>query len=103
MPQTASFLISATGLPVLAAIWLKARLWSRRSIAVKFFFGRLGALFIAMYAFVLAGLPTTSTLTLRLAFWSSALPWAVKIWPLIASSSARSMPALRGIEPTSKA
>ena len=40
--------MSATGLPVLAAIWLSARLWSRRSIAVKFLRGRSGALFIAM-------------------------------------------------------
>ena len=32
-----------------------------------------------------------------------ALPCVVKIWPLMASSSARSIPALRGIEPTSRA
>jgi hypothetical protein len=52
---------------------------------------------------VLAGLPTTSTFTSRLATASSALPWPMKIWPLMDSSSARSMPALRGIEPTSRA
>ena len=47
-PQTVSFSMSATALPGFAAIWLAARLWSRRSIAVKFLRGRSGALFIAM-------------------------------------------------------
>ncbi len=103
LPQTASFSMSATALPVFAATWLSARLWSRRSIAVKFSRGSPGALFIAMYAFVLAGLPTTSTLTLRLATLSSALPCAVKISALTASSSARSMPGPRGREPISSA
>jgi len=40
-----------------------ARLWSRRIIAVKRSAGTSGAWFEAMRAFVLAGLPTTSTLT----------------------------------------
>ena len=75
LPQTVSFSMSATGLPVLAAIWLSARLWSRRSMAVKFSAAGSGALFMAMQALVLAGLPTTSTLTLRLATAFSALPW----------------------------
>jgi hypothetical protein len=48
LPHTASFSIAATGLPVLAAIWLSARLWSSRSMAVKLRRGRSGALFIAM-------------------------------------------------------
>jgi hypothetical protein len=41
---------------------------------------------------VLAGLPTTSTLTLRLATLFSALPWAVKILAFSSSRSLRSMP-----------
>ncbi len=48
LPHTASFLIEATGLPVFAAIWLAARLWSSRIIDVKLSRGRPGALFIAM-------------------------------------------------------
>src|ERR1700755_1374107 len=36
LPQTVSFSMSPTAVPVLAAIWLAARLWSRRSMAVKF-------------------------------------------------------------------
>ena len=40
--------MSPTGLPVLAASWFSARLWSSLSIAVKFFGFRSGADFIAM-------------------------------------------------------
>jgi hypothetical protein len=43
-----SFSIEPTGLPDFAASCESARLWSRRSIAVKFFFGRLGADFMAI-------------------------------------------------------
>ena len=64
---------------------------------------RSGALFMAMKALVLAGLPTTKTLTLREATAFKALPCAVKMAPLIASNSARSMPGPRGREPTNKA
>ena len=62
-----------------------------------------GALFIAIRQFVLAGLPTTSTFTSAAARAFSALPWTVKILPLALSSSARSMPFVRGREPTSSA
>ena len=48
LPQTAIFSIWPTWVPVLAATCDSARLWSSRSIAVKFSRGRLGALFIAM-------------------------------------------------------
>ena len=48
LPQTVSFSMSPTAMPVLAAICDSARLWSRRSMAVKFSRGRLGALFMAM-------------------------------------------------------
>src|SRR5215475_11412177 len=52
LPHTTSFSIDDTGLPDLAASCDSARLWSRRSMAVKFFFGRSGADFMAIYAFV---------------------------------------------------
>ena len=48
LPQTTSFSMESTGRPVLAASCDRARLWSRRSMAVKFFAGRSGADFIAM-------------------------------------------------------
>ena len=48
LPHTVSFSMSPTLVPVLAATCDSARLWSRRSMAVKFLRGRLGALFIAM-------------------------------------------------------
>jgi hypothetical protein len=44
----AQLLDEATGLPVLAATCDSARLWSRRSMAVKFFAGSDGADFMAM-------------------------------------------------------
>jgi hypothetical protein len=50
---------------------------------------------------VLAGLPTTSTLTSRLATAFSAAPWAVKIFAFSSSRSLRSMPGPRGLAPTS--
>ncbi|MOA21159.1 hypothetical protein D3C78_1416390 [compost metagenome] len=52
---------------------------------------------------MLAGLPTTRTLTLRLATSFRALPCAVKIWALTDSRSLRSMPGPRGRAPTSRA
>ncbi|MNN60579.1 hypothetical protein D3C81_1757700 [compost metagenome] len=48
LPQTIRFSMSATGLPDLADNCDRARLWSRRSMAVKFFAGRSGADFMAM-------------------------------------------------------
>ena len=93
----------ATGTPVFAASCALARLWSRRVIAVKRSRGIEPALFIAIRQFVLAGLPTTSTRTSSAAPAASALPCAVKIAPLASSSSLRSMPFVRGREPTSSA
>ncbi len=58
------------------------------------------ALLMAMSEFVFAGLPTTRTLTSRCAERDSASPCGLKIPPFAESRSARSMPALRGIEPT---
>ncbi|MNR17876.1 hypothetical protein D3C85_1345660 [compost metagenome] len=48
LPHTTSFSMSATALPDLAASCDRARLWSRRSMAVKFLAGRSGADFMAM-------------------------------------------------------
>ena len=95
--------MSPTAVPVFVASCDSARLWSSRSIAVKLSFGRSGADFIAMYALVFAGLPTTSTFTSRLATAFSALPCAVKICAFADSRSFRSMPGPRGLAPTSSA
>ena len=57
----------------------------------------------AISALVFAGLPTTRTLTSRLALRDSASPCGLKMPPFADSRSARSMPALRGIAPTSRA
>merc|ERR1711976_282836 len=62
LPQMITFLTSPTGFPVRTAIWLAARLWSRRVIAVKFFFGMFGAKWESTLQLVFAGFATTSTL-----------------------------------------
>ena len=56
-------------------------------MAKKRSFGIPGALFVAMSALVLHGLPTTSTRTSLAAFLAMALPWPVKIFPLMPSKS----------------
>ncbi len=89
--------------PVLAASWLIARLWSSRVMAVNCRRSRSGALEAAIRALVLAGLPTTSTRTSREARSLSARPCGPKILPLAPSRSLRSMPAVRGLAPTSRA
>ena len=103
LPQIVICFTSATGTPSFWATWVMARLWSRRVIAVKQRGSSSAALFIAMSALVLAGLPTTSTLTSRRAERESASPCGLKIPPLADSRSDRSMPCLRGIAPTSRA
>src|SRR5947208_2700975 len=95
-PQMVTLRIELKGLPILCASWATARLWSRRIIAVNCVALRPGAFFMAMRQLVLAGLPTTSTLTLRLATASSALPCGAKILPFASSRSLRSMPGPRG-------
>ena len=65
-----------TGTPTRCASWLTARLWSSRIIAVIWRGSMSGALLSAISAFVLAGLPTTSTCTSRLALRESAAPCA---------------------------
>ena len=103
LPQMLIFLTELTGRAALAANWATARLWSRRVMAVNWPGFSFGALRMAMRALVLAGLPTTSTLTAREAESDRALPCTVKMAPLAESRSARSMPALRGMAPTSRA
>ena len=65
--------------------------------------GTSGAFDRAIRQLVLHGLPTTSTRTSEAALAAMAWPWGPKIPPLTVSRSPRSMPALRGIEPTSRA
>ena len=67
------------------------------------FGSRSGAFCWAISALVFAGLPTTRILTSFLALADSAWPCGLKIPPLALSRSLRSMPALRGIAPTSRA
>ena len=65
--------------------------------------GTSGAFDRAMRQFVLQGLPTTSTRTSEAACAAIAWPWGLKMPPFTLSRSPRSMPALRGIDPTSSA
>ena len=103
LPQTVTLSMSVTWQPALVASWARARLWSRRVMAVKREEGMSGACEAAMRALVLAGLPTTSTLMSSAAPALRASPWGPKMPPLAESRSARSIPALRGMEPTRKA
>ena len=103
LPQIVIRDTSPTAAPVRAARRATARLWSSRVIAVNCEGSRSGAFFIAMRAFVLAGLPTTSTLTSRAACSLRARPCGPKIRPFSASRSLRSMPLPRGRAPTRRA
>ena len=67
LPQTIMRRMSVTCVPVFAASWPSARLWSSRIIAVKLRRSMPGAFDAAISALVFAGLPTTSTRTSRLA------------------------------------
>ena len=60
-------------------------------------------LFIAIRQFVLQGLPTTNTRMSAAAGLAMACPCPTNILPLIASRSLRSIPAFRGMLPTSSA
>src|SRR5678815_5315926 len=64
LPQIVIFLTEETGFPNFCATWEVARLWSNLIMAVNCEGLRLGAFFIAMRQLVLAGLPTTRTLSL---------------------------------------
>ena len=103
LPQMATLLTSRVSTPAFCASCVLARFSSRRVIANQRSAGTSGALERAMRQFVLHGLPTTSTRT-SLAAWSlMAWPCGLKIPPLTERRSPRSMPALRGIEPTRRA
>ena len=103
LPQMARPEMSVTAAPVLAASCAKARLWSRRVMAVKLRGSSAGALCCAIRQLVFAGLPTTSTFASRLAWSFSALPCTEKIAAFASSRSLRSMPGPRGLEPTRSA
>ena len=103
LPQIVIRATSSTRPPVLAASRATARLWSRRVIAVNCEGSRPAAFFIAMSAFVLAGLPTTSTFTSRAACSPRARPCGPKMRPFSASRSPRSIPLPRGRAPTRRA
>ncbi len=103
LPQIARFLTCDTGTPAFLASCVSARFWSRRVIANQRSAGTSGALERAIKQLVLHGLPTTRTRTSLAALAAIARPWGLKIPPLTLSKSPRSMPALRGMEPTSRA
>ncbi len=65
--------------------------------------GTSGALERAIRQLVLQGFPTTRTRTSAAAFSAMARPCGLKMPPLTLSRSPRSMPALRGMEPTRSA
>ena len=88
--------------PVFSANWLKARLWSSLVMALKHEGLSDLAFFIAIKQLVLAGLPTTKTLTDLLALSARAFPCSTKMAPFCFKRSARSMPGPLGFEPTRK-
>ena len=94
---------SVTSTPAFCASCVFARFSSSIVIAKKRSQGTPSALFMAIRQLVLQGLPTTSTRISAAALAAIALPWPVKTFPLILSRSPRSIPALRGTEPTSSA
>ena len=102
-PQMARLVTDATGTPARLASWLLARFSSRRVMANQRSEGTSGALDRAIRQLVLQGLPTTSTRTSVAALAAMAWPWGPKMPPLTVSRSPRSMPALRGTEPTRRA
>mmetsp|Transcript_29100 Transcript_29100/g.73738 ORF Transcript_29100/g.73738 Transcript_29100/m.73738 type:complete len:263 (-) Transcript_29100:230-1018(-) len=99
-PQMIEPLTCSMGTAHLMATWAMQRLWSRRVRAEKFFLGMLGATSEAMRQLVLAGLPTTSTLTLGEATVFSRSPWTLKMLQFFSRRSLRSMPSLRGKAPS---
>jgi hypothetical protein len=103
LPQMVRRRISLTGVPVFFDSWVSARLWSRRVMAVNRSAGTSGAAAWAISALVLAGLPTTRTRTSSAAWSLMAWPCGLKMPPLAASRSPRSMPLPRGRAPTSSA
>ena len=105
LPQIARSRTSRTGTPAFLASCERPRLSSSMVMANHRSFGMpwRAAAVEPMSAFVLHGLPTTSTRQSSAASCAIASPWPVKIPPLIPSRSLRSMPSLRGTAPTRSA
>ncbi len=103
LPQMDMLVTEATGAPALWASWALARFSSSRVMANQRSAGISGALDRAIRQLVLQGLPTTKMRTSAAACSAMARPWGLKIPPLTLSRSPRSMPALRGTDPTSRA
>ena len=99
----ARFETAVVSAPDFSASCVTARFWSSMVIANQRSAGTDGALFMAIRQLVLQGLPTTRTRTPGAACLAMAWPWPVKIFPLIPSRSFRSIPALRGTDPTRSA
>merc|ERR1712029_776069 len=76
----------------LPAICACALFWSSLVMQEKFSFGMDGEYLLSMQALVLAGLPTTKTLTLFFANLSIACPCALKIFTLAFRRSFLSFP-----------
>mmetsp|Transcript_33042 Transcript_33042/g.104483 ORF Transcript_33042/g.104483 Transcript_33042/m.104483 type:complete len:204 (+) Transcript_33042:255-866(+) len=100
LPQMMEFCTCSTGTEALMASWAIARLWSRRVRAEKFSLGMLGAHSAAIKQLVLAGFPTTKTLTVLLATVLSNSPCSLKIPQFFSRRSLRSIPSLRGKAPS---
>mmetsp|Transcript_29010 Transcript_29010/g.72789 ORF Transcript_29010/g.72789 Transcript_29010/m.72789 type:complete len:218 (+) Transcript_29010:502-1155(+) len=101
LPQITARRTCWTLTPERSASWAWRRLWSKRVSAMTFSTAIVGAALRArMAAFVLAGLPTTSTLHVGSPTRASALPASAKMATFLASRSARSIPSLRGKAPS---
>ena len=103
LPQIATFVTWRFCTPAFFASCVLARFSSRRVIANHRSAGTSGAFDRAIRQLVLHGLPTTRTRTSAAAWSLIAWPCGLKIPPFTERRSPRSMPALRGIEPTSSA
>jgi len=101
LPQMAMLVTEAT-VPPLWASWALARFSSKRSWRTSGRPGTSGALERAIRQLGVQGLPTTRMRTSR-RLLAMARPCGLKMPPLTLSRSPRSMPALRGTEPTRRA
>lgn len=102
LPHTTTFLTSFTVDLVFYATCHTALSWSSLVIAQKFYFGRSFAWVAAIKQFVLAGLPTTSVLTLRLAYSLSAFPWGINILAFSSNKSPLYIFFPLGLAPTNR-
>jgi hypothetical protein len=103
LPQIATREMSRMSTPALRASCALARFSSSRVMANQRSAGTPGALDRAIRQFVLQGFPTTRMRTSEAALAAMASPCGLKIPPFTLSRSPRSMPALRGTEPTRRA